>query len=87
MSISTFTLADLLKIQVVIGIVATLISYPFIAAYWLIRNGVEGFSLSGIFFELFSVAFWACGTGLGMAVMALVAYPVLKLLCLKGCLT
>ncbi len=87
MSISKFTLADLLKIQVVIGIVATLVAYPFIAAYWFIRNGVESFSLSGIFSELFTLTLLAGGTGLGMAVMALVAYPALKLSYQKGWLT
>lgn len=82
-----FTLADLLKIQVVIGIVATLVSYPFIAAYWFIRNGVPSFSLSEIFSELFTLALWAGGTGLGMAVMALVAFPALRLSYRKGWLT
>ncbi len=87
MSNPKFALVDLLKIQVVIGVSSTLISYPFIAAYWLFRNGVESFSLSGIFSELFTLALWAGGTGLGMAVMALVAYPALKLSYKKGWLS
>lgn len=87
MSNPKFSLGDLLKIQVVIGISSTLISYPFIAAYWFVRYGVENFSFSGIVSELFTLALWACGTGLGMAVMALVAYPALKLSYRKGWLT
>lgn len=79
-----FALADLLKIQVIVGISSTLIAYPFIAAYWFMRHGIESFSLFGVVSELFTLALWACGTGLGMALMTLIAYPALKLTYRKG---
>ena len=87
MNIPKFTLADLLKIQVAIGIISTLVSYPFFAVYWFIRNGVASFSLSGILSELLTLTLLAGGTGLAMAVMALVAYPALKMSYRRGWLT
>lgn len=72
------SLSELLRIQSLIGISATVIGYPFIAVFWMIRYGLDDLSFSWVFRELITLGFAALATGLIMAVMALVAYPVLK---------
>jgi hypothetical protein len=81
------SLFKLLRIQFVIGVLATVIGYPFLAIFWAYRHGFDVMSISGVFRDILIVLGTSLATGLAMAVMALVAYPGLKIAYRKGWLS